>query len=81
MSGTWCAAAPLMPILKPQSAATLSAQPASRINLANGGKLEIAQRMAGHSNAKTKGLYDRRSTVTTSASVKSNVWGFDGCTV
>ena len=28
--------------------------------LTNGGKLEIAQRMAGHSNAKTTGLYDRR---------------------
>ncbi len=29
--------------------------------LTNGGKLEIAQRMAGHANAKTTGLYDRRS--------------------
>jgi site-specific recombinase XerD len=29
--------------------------------LSNGGKLEIAQRMAGHSNAKTTGLYDRRN--------------------
>jgi integrase/recombinase XerD len=29
--------------------------------LTNGGKLEIAQRMAGHSNAKTTGLYDRRA--------------------
>jgi site-specific recombinase XerD len=28
--------------------------------LRNGGKLEIAQRMAGHSNPKTTGLYDRR---------------------
>jgi site-specific recombinase XerD len=28
--------------------------------LSNGGKLEIAQRMAGHSNAKTTSLYDRR---------------------
>lgn len=27
----------------------------------NGGKLEIAQKMAGHSNAKTTGLYDRRN--------------------
>ena len=27
----------------------------------NGGKLEVAQGMAGHSNAKTTGLYDRRS--------------------
>lgn len=29
--------------------------------LTNGGKLEVAQRMAGHSNAKTTGLYDRRT--------------------
>jgi integrase/recombinase XerD len=29
--------------------------------LTNGGKLEIAQRMAGHANAKTTGLYDRRN--------------------
>lgn len=28
--------------------------------LTDGGKLEIVQRMAGHSNAKTTGLYDRR---------------------
>ena len=29
--------------------------------LANGGRIEVAQRMAGHSNAKTTGLYDRRN--------------------
>jgi site-specific recombinase XerD len=29
--------------------------------LTNGGKLEVAQHMAGHSNAKTTGLYDRRN--------------------
>ena len=29
--------------------------------LTNGGELEIAQKMAGHSNAKTTGLYDRRN--------------------
>lgn len=29
--------------------------------LRNGGKLEVAQRLAGHANAKTTGLYDRRS--------------------
>lgn len=28
--------------------------------LTNGGLIEVAQRMAGHSNAKTTGLYDRR---------------------
>jgi site-specific recombinase XerD len=29
--------------------------------LANGGRIEVARRMAGHSNAKTTGLYDRRN--------------------
>ena len=29
--------------------------------LTNGGRIEIAQRMAGHANAKTTGLYDRRN--------------------
>jgi len=28
---------------------------------ANGGRIEVAQRMGGHSNAKTTGLYDRRN--------------------
>lgn len=28
--------------------------------LTNGGRIEVAQRMAGHANAKTTGLYDRR---------------------
>ena len=29
--------------------------------LTNGGRIEVAQRMAGHSSAKTTGLYDRRA--------------------
>jgi site-specific recombinase XerD len=29
--------------------------------LRNGGRIEVAQRMAGHANAKTTGLYDRRN--------------------
>jgi len=29
--------------------------------LTNGGRIEVAQRMAGHSNAKTTGLYDGRN--------------------
>jgi site-specific recombinase XerD len=29
--------------------------------LSNGGRIEVAQKMAGHSNAKTTGLYDRRN--------------------
>lgn len=30
--------------------------------LANGGWIKVVQRMAGHSNTKTTGLYDRRDT-------------------
>jgi integrase/recombinase XerD len=29
--------------------------------LTNGGRIEVAQRMAAHSNAETTGLYDRRN--------------------
>jgi integrase/recombinase XerD len=29
--------------------------------LTNGGRIEVAQRMAGRSNAQTTGLYDRRT--------------------
>ncbi len=29
--------------------------------LTSGGRIEVAQRMAGHSSAKTTGLYDRRN--------------------
>lgn len=29
--------------------------------LSNGGRIEVAQRMAGHANAKSTGLYDRRN--------------------
>jgi integrase len=29
--------------------------------LTNGGRIEVAQRMAGHSNPKTTSLYDRRN--------------------
>jgi len=29
--------------------------------LTNGGRIEVAQRIAGHSNAKTTGLYDPRN--------------------
>lgn len=32
-----------------------------QIDLQNGGKLEIAQQMAGHESARTTGLYDRRN--------------------
>jgi len=42
--------------------------------LRNGGRIELAQRMAGHSNAKSTGLYDRRND--NSASGKWNGSGF-----
>jgi site-specific recombinase XerD len=32
--------------------------------LQNGGKLEVAQQMAGHESARTTGLYDRRRDAT-----------------
>ena len=38
--------------------------------LTNGGKLKIAQRMAGHANAKTTGVYDRRSDDTSISEVE-----------
>ena len=31
------------------------------VYLKNGGKLEVAQKMAAHESARTTGLYDRRS--------------------
>jgi hypothetical protein len=40
----------------------LSAGPPARLRFNyKGGRIEVAQRMAGHSNAKTTGLYDRRN--------------------
>jgi hypothetical protein len=32
-----------------------------RLRVPNGTHIEVAQRMAGHSNAKTTGLYNRRN--------------------
>jgi hypothetical protein len=44
---------------------TISRHNAARLALfdarLNGGRIEVAQRMARHSNAKTTGLYDRRN--------------------
>lgn len=39
------------------------ASPSSRMTtyLQNGGKLEIAQQMAGHESAQATGIYDRRN--------------------
>ncbi|MGA3025828.1 MAG: hypothetical protein ABSF98_13755 [Bryobacteraceae bacterium] len=41
--------------------------------LTNGGRIEVARRMVGHSNAKTTGLYDRRND---DISVAGNLRGF-----
>ena len=38
-----------------------SSLPFATTYLQNGGKLEVAQAMAGHESARTTGLYDRRS--------------------
>jgi hypothetical protein len=43
--------------------------------LTNGGRIEVAQRMAGHSNAKTTGLYDRRNDDI--SAVRSSGLGFE----
>ncbi len=43
--------------------------------LQNGGKLEIAQQMAGHESACTTGLYDRR--MTRWRWTRSSVWCID----
>lgn len=43
--------------------------------LTNGGRIEVAQRMAGHSNAKTTGLYDRRTDdISLSEVAKIGIW-------
>jgi integrase len=56
MSGTWCAA---VPALKPRIGCHTFRATGITDYLTNGGHIEVAQRMAGHSNAKTTGLYDR----------------------
>lgn len=54
------------PASRHRSAATLSAPQKLLITsitdyLTNGGRIKVAQKMAGHVNAKTMGLYDRRN--------------------
>jgi integrase/recombinase XerD len=46
--------------------------------LTNGGRIEVAQRMAGHANAKTTGLYDRRNDDISVGEVeKIGIWGIN----
>ena len=61
MSGTWCAVARPTPASRRASAATPFRATGITDYLTNGGRIEVAQRMAGHANAKTTGLYDRRN--------------------
>jgi integrase/recombinase XerD len=61
MSGAWCAAVLLMPVSKRRIGCHTFRATGITDYLTNGGRIEVAQRMAGHSNAKTTGLYDRRN--------------------
>jgi integrase/recombinase XerD len=47
--------------LRPKSAATLFRATGITDYRTNGGRIEVAQKMAGHANAKTTVLYDRRN--------------------
>jgi len=57
MSGTWCADADIETTI---GCHTFRATVITDY-IANGGRIEVAQRMAGHLNAKTTGLCDRRN--------------------
>jgi len=61
MFGTWCAA--VLPTRASKTAIGCHTFRATGITyyLTNGGRIEVALRMADHSNAKTRGLYDRRN--------------------
>ena len=59
--GTWSAAVPPVPGIETAIGCHTFRATGITDYLTNGGKLEIAQRMAGHANAKTTGLYDRRN--------------------
>jgi len=61
MSGTWCEGGQATPIWKTATGCHTFHATGITDYLTNGGKRKIAQRMAGHSNAKTTGLYDRRN--------------------
>ena len=58
MSGAWCAAA--LPMVGVETATGIFRATGIKDCLTNVGRIEIARRLAGHSNAKTIGLYDRR---------------------
>jgi integrase len=61
MSGAWCTAVFPMRELKPRIGCHGFRVTGITDYLTNGGRIEVAQTMAGHSNAKTTGLYDRRN--------------------
>ena len=48
-------------------------------HLTNGGRAEVAERMAGHSNAKTTGLCDRRNAdISAGEAERIGIWGPGG---
>jgi integrase/recombinase XerD len=61
VSGAWCTA------ILPPASTSIGCHAFRAIGitpyLTNGRRIEVAQRMARHSNAKTTGLYDRRNAV------------------
>jgi integrase len=61
MSGIWCAAGLTTHGLKLRSGCHTFRGTGITDYLTNGGRIEVAQRMAAHSNAETTGLYDRRN--------------------
>jgi integrase/recombinase XerD len=61
MRGAWCGDVQKMPGIPTAIGCHTFRATGLTDYLSNGGRIEVAQRMAGHSNAKTIGLYDRRS--------------------
>jgi integrase/recombinase XerD len=59
--GAWCVAVLLTPGLKTRFGCHTFRATGITDYLTNGGLIEVAQRRAGYSNAKTTGLYDRRN--------------------
>jgi len=59
MCGARCAAGPSIPASRRRSAVTRFAGTTDYLN--SGSRIKVAQRMAGHSNAGTTGVYDQRN--------------------
>jgi hypothetical protein len=59
-SDVWCVATPLLPASKRRFGCHTFRVTGITDYLTDGGRIEVAQRLAGDSNAKTTGLYGRR---------------------